>query len=189
MPRDLPPLDEPKAGRLMIQYAPDEATVLAENPPRFTWLPVIEDEARYALRVSADPSFPKGATRTYADLPLNVFTPPETLEPGTHHWSYAVWEDGAPASDWSAPRRFDVPEGLPETPLPSRADRLKAATREHPRLWMTPDRLSEFRKAIDADPDHCTWRTFLEGSVQPWMDREVMEEPAGYPGHQRVASV
>ena len=44
-------LDEPQAGRLTIQYAPDADTEVAENPPRFTWLPVIEDEANYVLRV------------------------------------------------------------------------------------------------------------------------------------------
>ena len=46
----LPELDEPKTGRLTIQYAPDADTEIAENPPRFTWLPVIEDEAQYVLR-------------------------------------------------------------------------------------------------------------------------------------------
>ena len=40
-------LDQPKAGRLNIQYAPDGEDVV-ENPPRFTWLPVIEDEFRRA---------------------------------------------------------------------------------------------------------------------------------------------
>ena len=40
-----PTLDEPRTGRLTIQYAPDAETPIVENPPRFTWLPVIEDEA------------------------------------------------------------------------------------------------------------------------------------------------
>ncbi len=56
--KSLPVLDEPKAGRLTIQYAPDTASEIVENPPRFTWLPVIEDEAQYVLRISADPTFP-----------------------------------------------------------------------------------------------------------------------------------
>ena len=42
--KNLPPLDEPKAGRLTIQYAPVAESELAENPPRFTWLPVLDDE-------------------------------------------------------------------------------------------------------------------------------------------------
>ncbi|MEM7488156.1 MAG: heparinase II/III family protein [Pseudomonadota bacterium] len=190
MPRDLPPLDEPKAGRLMVQYAPADGAEAIENPPRFTWLPVIEDEARYVLRVSADPSFPADATTTWAHLPLNVFTPPAPFAPGEHHWSYAVCDGtGSPVTAWSAPRRVHVAPGLPETPLPLRADRLTDATRARPRLWMTPDRLGGFRDAVADDPDHCGWRTFFDGSVLPWMDREVMGEPAGYPDHKRVAPI
>jgi len=90
----LPALNEPKAGRLNIQYAPTEASEVAENPPRFSWLPVIEAEAQYMLRVSSDPAFPKGKTQIYTDLPLNFFTPPAPLEPGELHWSYAVCPRG-----------------------------------------------------------------------------------------------
>ncbi|WP_245624131.1 DUF4962 domain-containing protein [Jannaschia donghaensis] len=183
-------LDEPKAGRLTIGYAPDATTQIVENPPRFTWLPVIEDEAQYVLRVSSDPVFPKGKTRTYPGIPLNFFTPDTPLDAGTYHWSYAVCDDGgAPATDWSETRSFTLADGLPQTPLPPRATRLADATRQHPRLWMTPERLSDFRAAVQADPDHCTWSTFHEKSVLPWMDREIMAEPAGYPDHKRVASV
>ena len=55
--KTLTALDEPKAGRLTIQYAPDAANDAVENPPRFSWLPVIEDETSYVLRVSTDPEF------------------------------------------------------------------------------------------------------------------------------------
>ena len=78
---DLLPLDEPKAGRLNIQYAPD-GVVVTENPPRFTWLPVIEDEAVYVLRVSTDPGFPPNKTQQFTDLPLNFFTPEAVLPAG-----------------------------------------------------------------------------------------------------------
>ncbi|MEM7643067.1 MAG: DUF4962 domain-containing protein [Pseudomonadota bacterium] len=184
----LPTLDQPKAGRLNIQYAPDGGAAV-ENPPRFTWLPVIEDEARYVLRLSRDPAFPAGETRTWSDLPLNVFTPDAVLPPGTWHWSYAVWADGAPASDWSVTRQVEIAHDLPKTPLPGRADRYADADKAHPRLWLSPDRLAAFRAAVQVDPNHCTWSTFYAKSVLPWMDRDVMSEPAGYPGHKRVASV
>ncbi|UWQ19845.1 DUF4962 domain-containing protein (plasmid) [Jannaschia sp. M317] len=186
----LPMLDAPKAGRLTIQYAPTAETDVVENPPRFSWLPVIEDEACYVLRISDDPGYPKKSVTLHKGIPLNFFTPDTTLAPGTHYWSYAVCDaDGQPVTAWSETRSFTVSEGLPETPLPSRAIRLKGATRAHPRLWMTPDRLEAFKADVAADPDHCTWSTFYEGSVLPWLDREIMDEPTGYPDHKRVASV
>lgn len=184
-------LDEPAAGRLNIQYAPDSGDVLVENPPRFTWLPVVEDEASYVLRLSSDPGFPAKSTRLFRNIPVNFFTPDTVLEPGVHYWSYAVCDpaSGEAVTAWSRTRSFTLPEGLPETPLPSRQARHARAGTRHPRLWLTPDRLTEFRAAVEADPDHCGWSDFYANSVRPWMDREIMAEPAGYPDHKRVASV
>ena len=184
-------LDEPDAARLMISYAPTEDSEIAENPPRFTWLPVIEDEAQYVLRVSTDPAFAAKKTQVFANIPLNFFTPDSIFAPGDYHWSYAVCDPdtGDPITTWSRTRRFSLAEGLPETPLPARRTRFAAAPPSHPRLWLTQDRLSEFRAAVKSDPDHCTWSTFWSKSVAPWMDREIMAEPAGYPDHQRVAPI
>ncbi len=187
----MPFLDEPKAGRLNIQYGPDAETVLTENPPRFTWLPVVETEATYVLRISKDPAYPAKATHTYTGIPLNFFTPPETLEPGDYHWSYAVWDEaaGAAATDWSISRSFHVADDLPETPLADRASRYDKADRSHPRLWLNQDQLKNFRAELASDPSHCTWDVFFEKSVKPWLDRPVMDEPAPYPNNQRTPPI
>lgn len=187
----LPLLDEPKAGRLTIQYDPTAETEVTENPPRFTWIPAIDDDAAYVLRVSTDPDFPKGKSQSFENLPLNFFTPDITFTPGTYHWSYATWDadTGAPSSTWSSTRSFTIADGLAETPLAPRATRLSNVAKDHPRLWMTTDRLDDFKTAVKADADHCSWSTFYEKSVQPWMDRDILREPAGYPDHQRTAPV
>ncbi|WP_281827221.1 DUF4962 domain-containing protein [Jannaschia rubra] len=188
--KTLPVLDEPQAGRLTIQYAPADGTDAVENPPRFTWLPVIEDEATYILRVSPDSDFPTKKTRTFAPVPVNFLTPDVTFPAGTHHWSYAVCDArGTPVTEWSTTRSFTLAEGLPEIPLPARDARFASATHDHPRLWMTPDRLATFRKEVEADPERYAWAKFYRESVLPWMDREVMGEPAGYPDHKRTAPV
>ncbi len=186
-----PMLDEAKTGRLTIQYAPEAGGEIAENPPRFTWLPVIEDEARYVLRISTDQKFAAKATQVFSGIPLNFFTPDVVLAPGEYHWSYAVCDPatGKPVTAWSTTRKFSIVEGLPQTPLPSRETRYAKATLAHPRLWLTPDRLKDFRKAVTEDPDHCTWSDFYAKSVLPWMDREITREPAGYPNNQRTAPV
>ncbi len=184
-------LDQPVAGRLNIQYAPGPNDTLVENPPRFTWLPVIEDEARYVLRLSTDPDYAAPQTQIFNNIALNFFTPDRVLEPGLYHWSYAVWDSdtGAPATAWSMSRSFTLAADLPSTPLPGRAIRYADVDRSHPRLWLGPSELAAFREAVAVDPHHCTWSTFYERSVKPWLDRPVITEPAGYPNHQRVASV
>ena len=188
---DLPPLDEPRPGRLTIRYAPEDGAEPPENPPRFTWLPVIEDEARYVLACSRSAEFSEGETLLFTDLPLNVLTPDRTLEPGEWHWRYAVWspEREAPATAWSTARRFTLREGLAKTPLPTREPRRASVPPAHPRLWLDGDKLARFRAALADDPDHCGWRSFKERSVEPWIDAEIMREPEGYPDNKRVASV
>ena len=152
-------------------------------------IPVVDDDARYALRLSTDPDFLNGNTQVFENLPLNFFTPDTTLEPAQYHWSYATWDGDAVASAWSTTRSFTIAEGLAETPLPSRKTRLEHVALDHPRLWMTNDRLSDFVDAVKADPEYCTWSTFYAKSVLPWMDRDIIREPAGYPDHQRTAPI
>lgn len=184
-------LDEPPAGRLNIKYAPAQGVVVVETPPRFSWLPVIEDGARYILRISTQATFPDNATWTYPNLPLNFFTLPQALPPGQYHWCYAVWDEGtgAPLTNWSRSRSFEIAADSPEIPLPSRADRYSSAGFSHPRLWLGPKELAEFSRSIKSDPDYCGWSTFYEKSVKPWIGRDIMPEPAPYPNNTRVADI
>ena len=183
------PLDEPRAGRLTITYSPTDDDQIIENPPRFKWLPVIEDDAHYTLRIESKTS--SSDAWTFTRLPLNFFTPDTTLPAGDYRWSYAVCDasSGEPITTYSTWREFTVAEGLPHTPLNSREQRFHEVTREHPRLWMTPERLARFATEVKQKPDNYTWSTFYEKSVLPWMDVDVMAEPVGYPNHQRVANV
>lgn len=184
-------LDEPSAGRLTIQYSPQPDTQINENPPRFTWLPTIEDGAQYVIRISPNAKYSANDTLSFNAIPLNFFTPDKVLTPGDYVWSYAVWspDTQSPSSHWSCDRHFTVNPQLPETPLPSRQTRFTQSNKDHPRLWMNKARIGEFREALANDPAHCTWDVFYEKSVLPWMDRDVMAEPAGYPEHKRIASV
>lgn len=177
-------LDQSPAGRMMIQYAPDAGSEIAENPPRFTWLPEIDDEARYVLRIEG-----AGEVWVYDDIPVNFFTPPEALPEGDYKWSYAVWSDGSQKSEWSRERPFSIAPGLPETPLARRADRLQGVNPAHPRLWLGPDGLKAFRKNLAKDANHCNWQKFHEKSVEPWAGKSPMPEPAGYPNDTRVAPI
>lgn len=184
-------LDEPKAGRLNIQYSPDAGTSVIENPPRFMWLPVVEDEAKYVLRVSADRSFPKGETQLFTDIPLNFFTPDVVFDSGTYFWSYAVWDaaEKAPHTRWSSVREFTIDGSETAVPLAGRDARYQTVKTAHPRLWLDPDSLAAFRQSLSSDADYCGWEHFFEKSVKPWTERPVMAEPKPYPNNMRVAPI
>ncbi len=184
-------LDEPRPGRLNIQYGPDETTELVENPPRFTWLPVVEEEARYVLRISADSGFSADKTTLFADLDLNFFTPDAPLEPGIYHWSYAVWspETGDATTAWSKTRSFTITTEQAVVPLPGRHVRYAAAAKSHPRLWLGPKQVKAFAAKVARDKNHLGWSDFFDRSVKPWLNREVMDEPKPYPDNQRTAPI
>ena len=184
-------LDEPAPGRLTIQYSPIASTRITENPPRFMWLPTIEDGASYIVRVSHDAEYQDAKTSLHEGITLNFFTPDKPLPAGDFVWSYAIWspDTKAPASRWSSDRQFTISPDLPSTPLPGREGRFEKSEKTHPRLWMNKTRIAAFKQALAKDQTHCTWNVFYNKSVLPWMDRDVMKEPAGYPDHKRVASV
>lgn len=184
-------LDEPKAGRLNIEYSPANGSSCIENPPRFMWIPVVEDEALYVLKVSSDKSFPKKETDEYTGIPLNFLTPDKIYAPGEYFWCYAVWDAASksPQTKWSQVRSFTIEADATEVPLVNRDNRYKKAATSHPRLWLNPDSLVSFRTSLAEDKDYCGWETFFEKSVKPWMDRPVMDEPKPYPDNIRVAPI
>ncbi|NNE79731.1 MAG: DUF4962 domain-containing protein [Silicimonas sp.] len=169
---------------MMIQYSPADGAEATENPPRFTWLPEIDDEAQFVLRIKGS-----DGVRKFDNIPVNFFTPPETLSPGDYTWAYAVWADGAQASEWSAERGFTVGVDLPETPLARRDDRLNDANPARPRLWLGPKELKAFRNKVLKDENHCNWSKFHRNSVETWVGKPSMKEPAGYPDDTRVATI
>ncbi|MCP1182451.1 DUF4962 domain-containing protein [Paenibacillus sp. 1781tsa1] len=214
------PLYQPISGPFHVDYAPDEHTVLAENPPRFTWMAAQqEDENAYLLQVSASPSFQEEETMTYTPLPYNFFTPDRVFEPGEYYWRYALLIDhsvqqgseadvdvsqgkqgseaeGHPSqrkhgemSAWSEVRRFMVPAGLPETPLPSRAQRYVSTDTSHPRLWLGERGLNALADGVASDSTYCGWDVFMANSVEPWANREPIREPLPYPENKRVATL
>ncbi|MBP8939330.1 MAG: alginate lyase, partial [Agrobacterium sp.] len=184
-------LDEPRPGSLTIGYEPSEEAQPTENPPRFSWLPDIDDGARYVLRISADPGFADKKTLVFDDLAWNFFTPDEALPEGHYHWCYALWDQKSATahSNWSAVRSFEIGATLPKTPLPGKSARHAAAQTSHPRLWLNSEQLSTFADAVAKDPNHCGWAEFYEKSVEPWLQRPVMPEPQPYPNNMRVAAL
>lgn len=183
------PLFQPHNGVLDVAYAPEEHTEIAENPPRFTWMPAVLEGGSYRLQLSSDPGFAPRTTKEYAGIPYNLFTPDEVLAPGGYYWRYAlVTEDGS-LSEWSKIRGFTVAPGLPEMPLPARDSRYAAAATAHPRLWLQAEELPRFRDAVKRDPEGTGWAGFVAEAVQPWAKRPLIAEPQPYPGNKRVASL
>ena len=184
-------LDEPKAGRLNIKYSPASGASVIENPPRFMWLPVVEDEAQYVLKVSSDKKFPSNNTDVFTGVPVNFLTPNKVFGTGVYYWCYAVWNEDTKAQQtrWSEVRQFTIEEDATEVPLPNSTERYAKLNKAHPRLWLDPAQVEAFSNGVKEDASHCGWDAFFEKSVKPWIDRPVMDEPKPYPNNTRVAPI
>ncbi|QAY65507.1 DUF4962 domain-containing protein [Paenibacillus protaetiae] len=183
-------LSEPQSGKMSVPYAPDEHTALLENPPRFTWMPAVQEKGYYVLQYSTSESFEQLKTVTVQGIPYNLYTPSTVLEPGRYYWRYALAADpaeGGGQSGWSKVRAFTVPEGLPETPLPGRAERYLGTNTAHPRLWLNAQQIADFQAELAKDPAYCGWDRFYAQSVKRWMDAALIPEPERYPNDKRVA--
>jgi hypothetical protein len=183
------PLYQPPSGVLGVPYAPTLDTKILENPPRFTWMPAQLDGDRYVLQISADTAFDTAfsAPITYEPIPYNLFTPDAPLDPGTYYWRYALLDEHGARSEWSEVRAFTIPADVPITPLPSRESRYESAIMTHPRLWLDASAIDEFRGYIRQDGTFCGWDVFYEKSAEPWMQRDLIPEPAPYPNGVRTA--
>ncbi|WP_134698806.1 DUF4962 domain-containing protein [Ammoniphilus sp. YIM 78166] len=180
-------LYQPDVSVLNVQYQPDAKTSIIENPPRFTWMPAQLEDDCYVLQISQFEDFASDDTLTFKPIPYNFFTPSQALQPGTYYWRYALVDQEANVrSEWSAIRTFLVSEGLPETPMPRREERYSKSTLPHPRLWLNQEELDAFKKQVAQDPSYCNWSEFLERSVLPWLERDLIAEPARYPDNKRV---
>lgn len=187
MQTPLPRLEQPATGRLTVQPSPHPQTVLAENPPRFNWIPDIDAGTRYALRLRGPGDAADGGEILASGLRLNFFTPSRCLAPGRYAWSYALCDEaGTLRSQWSAELAFDVPQGLTQSPGLVHADRYAGCDLQHPRLWLSPIERDAFAAALARDPQHGGWPEFFDKGVRPWCDREPIAEPKPYPDHKRT---
>jgi len=184
-------IEEPKGGRLNIRRAPQEGQTVPENPPRFTWLPVLDNKALYVLRISDAQDLGGANTFDFPGLNWNFLTPDRPLPSGVWYWAYAEWdaETAARTTQWSTVLSFKITDELPETPVPRVATRVDTWSPARPRLWLDPEKADAFRNTLKADPEACGFNRFLERSVTPWRDRPPMPEPASYPGGTRTADV
>jgi hypothetical protein len=185
-PRDLRPLEEPASGRLTLQPTPGPDAAPTENPPRFAWIPDIDAGARYALQLRRlDGDAPAELIAT--GLRLNFHTPDHVLPPGRYAWRYALWSDGgqAPTTQWSEERGFTLDDGLVRSPGMPRQQRYGHCNRQHPRLWLAPDKVSALGQRVKVGGDDLGWSHFFDTAVKPWIaHRALGRGTPGVHGHR-----
>lgn len=134
-----PALDRPPAAD-EVSYRPEDGAVVAANPPAFVWLPA-KGVRRWIVQYSRDDDF--AAATTVEDVEMTVYTPGETLEPGTWYWRYGYAAPDGPV--FSGARRFTIPDDAVPFPFPGIDAVLRRIPETRPRAYFTPETVAEIR--------------------------------------------
>lgn len=160
---------------------PADGAQVATNPPSMVWR-MDSRAASYTLEMARNPDFAGDVVRVEGiDLPL--YNHNRTLAEGTWFWRYHVVNAAGEVSDPSGVRSFVVPPDAPAMPVPAIAE-LIANLPDHPRIFVTPSTLDEFRARRDgagaeawADIRHAAEQAL--GVALPTLELAPMPEEPG----------
>ncbi|MGI5819536.1 MAG: DUF4962 domain-containing protein [Armatimonadota bacterium] len=122
--------------------APEDGAVATTNPPSMIWR-VDDRAATYTLEMSQSADFAGDLIRV-AGIDMPFYNHSEVLGEGTWHWRYLVVTGEGEVSEPSASRSFIITAETPAMPVPP-TDEILRNMPDHPRIFVTPDTLDEFR--------------------------------------------
>jgi hypothetical protein len=170
----LPVAERDPQPRELLPYPGDGLTV-GVNPPGFTWNP--SDEAKaYRLELRT------GRGRTVVSpepLSSTVYAHSAVLSPGDYQWQVVYLNGENQAVGVSNTRRFTVPAGLPELPMPDVARLKNQLANVRPRILLAGNREQEIKAAIAAGNVRW-WKPFIQAADAALLE-ELYPEPEGYP--------
>ena len=148
--------------------SPADGAVAITNPPSMIWR-VDERAATYAVEMCQGRRFDRDVIRVDGiDMPF--YNHSATLADGTWYWRYFVIAPGGERSEPSPVRSFVIAAESIALPVPATQDIL-AHMPPHPRIFVTPDALAEFRRRRDG-PAKQAWEHLRYG-VSSYLDAEA----------------
>jgi hypothetical protein len=176
-------LERPAGPNELAAY-PEDGKSAGVNPPGFYWTP--QDRAKaYRLEIRKT-----GATSrdTLRMPPVSSTACPlsNVLDSGDYSWQVAYLDSNGKPYGVSKTRRFHMAAGVPQLPMPDLA-RLKARlVGVRPRLFLTRDRASQIRQAVDAG-NSAYWEVFIR-TANAAIEEQSYPEPPPVPGGKPTAA-
>lgn len=133
-----PPLRDNEWG-----FRPANGEVSRITPAPFVWKDQ-KNAVSYELQYARTADF-KNA-QTVPALRWNVHCPSRIMEPGTWYWRVRFTAKDGAKSAWSSVRKFEIADGSARNPKPEQAELLARIPAEHPRIFIRPEQLPEFRR-------------------------------------------
>ncbi len=139
------------AGEESMDYSPAHGGVVTTNPPSFVWLP-IAGATTYNLEYSTDPEFKAGNTAKVDDIDISIYTPAAPFDSKqTWYWRVQGVDRKGITSPYTIVRAFNIASNAVELPLPPLAEVRALLPAAHPRLFITPETLPQWREKRNSD--------------------------------------
>lgn len=157
----------------LVPY-PGDGIKVGVNPPGFTWNPS-ENAKAYRLELRR-----AGGASVLSTLPLTstVYAHHKTFRPGDYEWQVVYLDGENRALGVSKTRRFAIPAGLPELPMPDVGVLREELARVRPRIFLRGKRIEEIKAAVAAG-EVKWWKPFIE-MADAALEEKLYPEPAGY---------
>jgi hypothetical protein len=140
---------------LVVQPAPANGQVQAQNPPGFAWARYATGPASYEIEIT-----PAGGAAIKAVVDRNWYLPTKALPLGNYTWRVRP----ANSSDWSTPRSFSITSKSTVFEVPDNAT-LRARISAKPRPRSLPATTTPFS----------TWNTAKKTELEPYLSRLTNE--------------
>jgi len=140
---------------LVVQPAPSNGQVQAQNPPGFAWARYPSGPASYEIEIT-----PVGGSPVKAVVDRNWYLPTKALALGNYTWRVRP----ANSSDWSEPRSFSITSKSTVFEVPDNAT-LRARIQAKARPRSLPASTTPFS----------TWNTAKKTELEPYLSRLTNE--------------
>ncbi len=144
-----PSIDETLAQEGEWGFRPHEGVELQMNPPAFAWRPQ-RGAVSYQLQCSKDDAFNQ-IDYQISDWHFNVHTPPDRFKSGKWYWRFRFVTHDNVTSEWSQTRQFSIATDAKLFTLPSRDELIRRIPNEHPRIFVRPEEIEEYKRRAMTD--------------------------------------
>ncbi len=136
------PVDTSEQPAAHPPLTPPDGSIAITNPPAMIWR-VDDNAVTYSIEYCQGPEFAADVIRVDGiDMPLHNYS--KTLAEGTWYWRYFVVNAAGEVSDPSPVKSFIIADSSIPLPVPP-TEQIIANAPAHPRIFVTPDTLDEFR--------------------------------------------
>ncbi len=127
-------------------FHPATGEVCEVTPAPFVW----KDQTgavSYELQYARTGDFQNA--QTVSKLRWNVYCPSREMESGRWFWRVRFTGKDGRKSNWSSVRRFEISSDALSNPKPEQRELLSRIPSEHPRIFIRPEQLPEFRRLAE----------------------------------------